>query len=248
MMRMGGPGMMLEQETSKPKSVGSTLARFWRYFRKYRLVLLGVAALVIVSTYIQVLIPDLLGQAIDCFITPATVKNVSTVAGTAAGAQAANTGCWYNVLPATSTVNDYIAGLGGLVLYTIGLFLLASVLTGLMFYLMTYAGQHVLRSIREELFRHIHKLSIGYFTKHEAGDVMSRITNDVDTIQQVLSFALVSVVQGVLLIVWIGFEMLRLNAVYALLALVVVPFMFLATLWFSSQARKAYRKVQIGRA
>jgi ATP-binding cassette subfamily B protein len=106
-----------------------------------------------------------------------------------------------------------------------------------MFYMMTYAGQNVLRNIRVEVFRHIHRLSVGYFTKHEAGDVMSRITNDADTIQQVLSFALVSVVQGALLIVWIAVQMLRMNVVYALLALVVVPFMFFATLWFSEQAR-----------
>src|SRR5207248_8344155 len=66
-----------------------------------------------------------------------------------------------------------------------------------------------------------------------------------DTIQQVLNFALVTVVQGVLLIVWIAAQMLTQNVVLALLALVVVPFMFVATLWFSSQARKAYRNVRV---
>ena len=247
MMRMGGPGMMLESETSKPTSVGATLRRFWRYFAKYRLILLVVGVLVVVSTYMQVLIPDLLGQAVDCYLTPATQKAFTGGAGAGLpGVQtgAAATNCWYGALPATATTNDYIVGLGGLVLFTVGLYLAASLLTGLTFYLMTFAGQHVLRNLREEVFRHIHRLSIGYFTKHEAGDVMSRITNDADTIQQVLNFALVSVVQGVLLIVWIAVQMLSLNWVYALLALVVVPFMFLATLWFSGQARKAYRKVR----
>ena len=110
---------------------------------------------------------------------------------------------------------------------------------------MTFAGQSVLRAMRVEVFAHIHRLSLGYYTRHEAGDVMSRITSDADTIQQVLSFALVSVVQGALLIVWIAAQMLRLNAAYALLALIVVPFMFMATLWFSSQARKAYRQVRL---
>lgn len=247
MMRMGGPGMMLESETSKPTSVGATLRRFWRYFAKYRLILLVVGVLVVISTYMQVLIPDLLGQAVDCYLTPATQKAFTGGAGAGLpGVQtgAAATNCWYGALPATATTNDYIVGLGGLVLFTVGLYLAASLLTGLTFYLMTFAGQHVLRNLREEVFRHIHRLSIGYFTKHEAGDVMSRITNDADTIQQVLNFALVSVVQGVLLIVWIAVQMLSLNWVYALLALVVVPFMFLATLWFSGQARKAYRKVR----
>lgn len=244
---MGNRDFMLKTEASKPRSAGATLLRFWSYFSKYRLVLLLVAVLVIASTYIQVLVPDLLGQAVDCYLTPATATafGSSNVPGLQAGSTPGTTStCWYAVVNPNATSNDYIAGLAGLVLYTVGLYVLASVLTGSMFYLMTYAGQHVLRNLREEVFGHIHRLSLGYFSKHEAGDVMSRITNDADTIQQVLNFALVSVVQGSLLIVWIAVEMLRLNFVYALLALVVVPFMFFATSWFSSQARKAYRTVR----
>jgi ATP-binding cassette subfamily B protein len=242
-----GPGAMLEQETSKPKAVRATLMRFWHYFSNYKLILLGVAALVIITTYGQVLVPDLLGQAVDCYIIPATQQTFRAEgAGGFGGAPAAvSTNCWYGTVPANATAQNYIDGLGGLVLLTIGLFVATSLLTGLMFFLMSYTGQHVLRNLRVQVFRHIHRLSIGYFTKHEAGDVMSRITNDADTIQQVLSFALVSVVQGALLIVWIAVQMLRLNVVYALLALVVVPFMFFATLWFSTQARKAYRKVRV---
>jgi len=241
---MGGPGAMLQGETSKPVSVGATLRRFWHYFGSYKAILLAVAVLVVGSTYVQVLIPDLLGQAVDCYITPATQQATGGGAGFAGAATNAASNCWYATLLAQATTSDYIAGLGGLVLLTIGLFVGASLLTGVTFYLMSYAGQHVLRNLRVAVFRHIHRLSIGYFTKHEAGDVMSRITNDADTIQQALSFALVSVVQGALLIVWIAAQMLRLNVVYALLALIVVPFMFLATLWFSGEARKAYRKVR----
>jgi ATP-binding cassette subfamily B protein len=71
---------------------------------------------------------------------------------------------------------------------------------------------------------------------------MSRITNDTETIQQALSFALVQVLSGILLIVWIAYNMFRENFAYALISLAVVPFMFLATLWLSGQARKAFRK------
>jgi ATP-binding cassette, subfamily B, multidrug efflux pump len=246
-MMLGNRDFMLRTEASKPSSVGDTLLRFWQYFSKYKIVLIVVAALVISSTYIQVLVPDLLGQAVDCYLTAATARALAGaggVASTAAGSTAGSANCWYAATSPNATNGDVIAGLASLVLYIVALYLLASLLTGAMFYLMTYAGQHVLRSLRVEVFRHIHRLSLGYFAKHEAGDVMSRITNDADTIQQVLSFALVSVVQGSLLIVWIAVQMLRLNTIYALLALVVVPFMFLATSWFSGQARKAYRIVR----
>ena len=137
-----------------------------------------------------------------------------------------------------------MTGLGGLVLLIAAMFLVSSLLTGLQFYLMTYAGQNVLRTIRTQVFAHIHRLSLGYYSKHEAGDVMSRITNDADTIQQAITFPLIGVVSGALLIVWIAFSMLATNLVLALVALSVTPVMFVATSWLSGQARKAFRQVR----
>jgi ATP-binding cassette subfamily B protein len=242
---MGGREQMFRAEVSKPQNVGVTLLRFWRYFSRYKAVLLAVAALILISTYLQVLVPEMTGQAVDCFLTPATRQALGgsfDFPGSEASAASAN--CWYAGLPSNATTGDYIAGLGGLVLLLVGLQIVGAALTGLTFFLMTYAGQNVLRLIRIEVFKHIHRLSLGYFTRHEAGDVMSRITNDADTIQQALSFALVSVVQGVVLIVWIAYNMLTKSWAYALISLAVVPFMFIATSWFSSQARKAYRNVR----
>ncbi|HEX7592789.1 MAG TPA: ABC transporter ATP-binding protein, partial [Anaerolineae bacterium] len=119
-----------------------------------------------------------------------------------------------------------------------------ALLTGLTFYLMNYAGQNVLRNLRVAVFAHVHRLSLGYFSKHEAGDVMTRITMDADTVQQAISFPLVSLMQGVLLIVWVTFTMLTISPVYAVISLLVTPLMFFATTWFSNQARKAFRKVR----
>ena len=61
--------------------------------------------------------------------------------------------------------------------------------------------------MRIEIFKHIHRLSLSYYAKNEAGDVMSRLTNDMDTLQQALSFALVQVVRGGMLIVWLVYVM-----------------------------------------
>lgn len=244
-MFMGGRDALLRTESSKPKSLRSTLARFWVYFSKYWYLLILVLILVVVSTYFQVLIPALTGQAVNCFLTPATQKAFGgvLVPGSGAAKDVASS-CWYTTIHPEWTSSDYIAGLGGLVLVMVGLFIASSVLTGAMFYTMTFVGQRVLRRMRVDVFQHIQRLSIGYYTKHEAGDVMSRITNDADSIQQAISFPLVSVVQGSLLIVWIAYVMLSASFVYALVSLAVVPFMFFATSWFSSQARKAYRTVR----
>lgn len=244
-MFMGGRDQLLQREAVKPKSVGATLTRFWEYFRSYWYILVGVLVLVVVSTWFQVLIPELTGQVVNCYLVPATqaALNPGSVP-TGSFGQAFGAGCTYTTVNPQWTQSDYIAGLGGLVLLMVGLFAGSSILTGSMFFLMTYAGQNVLRQMRVDVFRHIQRLSLGYYTKHEAGDVMSRITNDADSIQQAISFPLVSVVSGSLLIVWIAFTMLSQSLVYALVSLAVVPFMFVATSWFSGQARKAYRKVR----
>jgi ATP-binding cassette subfamily B protein len=234
---------MLGQEVSKPKSVGATLARFWTYFKRYRLGLLLVAVLVVAGTWMQVQTPDLIGQAVDCYLMPASTQALGVNLGAAEGASGSN--CWFDDVAADATTATLIAGLGKLMLIILALYVGAALVGGLQFYLMSWVGQHVLRKIRVDLFRHIHRLSLGFYAKQEAGDVMSRITNDTDTIQQVLGFALVHVVQGALLLVWIVYTMVSKSPVYALLSLVMIPFMYGATWWFSSQARKAFRQARV---
>jgi len=233
----GGPrDWLLQSEVRKPTAVRETLRRFAQYFRRFTPILLCVAALVVVGTYLQVSIPNLMGQAVDCYLSP--------VAATTTVANASAAHCWYSTLGSQATPAEYAAGLGGLVALIVGMFVASSLITGLQFFLMTYAGQSVLRALRVEVFAHIHRLSLGYYSKHEAGDVMSRITNDADTIQQAISFPLISVIQGSLLIVWIAYNMLRDSFALAIVALAVTPVMFGATSWFSGQARKAFRQVR----
>jgi ATP-binding cassette subfamily B protein len=124
------------------------------------------------------------------------------------------------------------------------LYVLGSVLTGLMFFSMTWAGQHVLRTLRTDVFKHLHRLHLGYYAEQEAGNLMSRITNDTETISLAINFALVNVAGGVLLLVWIGYNMLSKSLAFALLSMAVVPLMAVATIWFSSQARKAFRRTR----
>jgi ATP-binding cassette subfamily B multidrug efflux pump len=239
---------LLGIEVSKARDVRITLRRFWDYFRAYKLTLILVAIMVIIGTYTQVLIPDLTGQAVDCYLQPALAgqafgDGAGLALPAAANAEAASN-CWYTTIDPAATSAETIRGLGGLILLITGLFVATSLVSGIQFYLMTYAGQFVLRDMRHDIFQHIHRLSLGYFSRHEAGDVMSRLTNDTDTINQVIGFGLVSVVQGVLLIVWIVYTMFARSAAYALISLLTLPLMFLATQWFSNQARKAYRQAR----
>jgi ATP-binding cassette, subfamily B, multidrug efflux pump len=267
---MFGPDGMrriMSQETLKPRKVSETLRRFGSYFRPYIPVLLLVAGLIIVSTWAQVTTPELIGQTVDCYLSPVAASAIGVAPVSPAfpaGGQAAASNCWLSGAPQGLTqriilalhnaggfsitpemsMAERLTGLGRLILIVIGLYVTGAVLTGLTFYFMAWAGQRVLRTLRVDVFRHLHRLSLGYYTRHEAGDLMSRITSDTETIQQAINFALVNVLGGLLLLVWIGYNMLTRSLVFALLSLSVVPIMAVATLWFSSQARKAFRKTR----
>jgi ATP-binding cassette subfamily B protein len=219
-----GGRRLLEGEVSKPKNIVATLARFWQYFRRFWYGLAISMLLISAATWTQVTAPDYIGQAVDCYLFPR-----------------ADT-CWYAPITQDMGTDAKLAGLGGLVLGLIALFIAGSVLQGLAFFSMTWSGQNMLRRMRQDLFRQLHRLSLGYYAENEAGNLMSRITSDTDTIQQVLQFALLSVISGLLLMVWTMIKMLQMNSTYALLSLTVAPVMLVATLYFSSEARKAFRK------
>lgn len=266
----GNSRFLLRQEISKPKSAGQTLGRLAGYFKPFWPAFLLAGIFIIVSTWAQVTTPELTGQIVDCYLAPAAASGFegSPLAGDTA--QASQSSCWLaadgeadgitqwlikgaaNLLNmplasagATPDASLRVAGLGGATLILVALFVLNALLTGLTFYSMTWAAQHVLRSLRVAIFKHLHRLPIGYFVEHEAGDLMSRITNDSDTIQQALSFALMNVISGALLLGWIAYNMLRSNLPLALLSMIVTPLMLVATLWFSSQARKAFRRTRV---
>ncbi|MFO7683290.1 MAG: ABC transporter ATP-binding protein [Chloroflexota bacterium] len=237
-------------EKRKANSVGGTLKRLGRYFRPYTVALLVVMVVVIGSTYMQVLIPDLTGQIVDCYITPfaagstiqsETSANLPLDQLPIGQNQAFANNCTYTTPNLSATAAETISGIGGLSLLITGLYIGNAILSGLGFYLMSWAGFKVLRDLRAKVFVHVHRLSLGYFTRHEAGDVMSRFTNDIDTLAQVIGFGLLSVLQGGLLIVWTIYVMLEKSVPFAIISLLTLPLMFVATRWFSNQARKAFR-------
>jgi ATP-binding cassette subfamily B protein len=241
---------ILEQETSKPTRVAETLRRFVGYFKPYWFQYLIVLVMMVIGTWTQVTVPELIGQAVDCYLTPATTSAAASENAMMAEfldfeGSASGSNCWYDTPQAGWTTADYLQGLGILVLKLMGLFFLGAVTTGLMFYFMVWSGQHVLRTLREQVFSQINRLSVGYHVEHETGDTMSRVTNDADTIQQGMTFALIQVLSGVMLLVWVSYNMLTSSVPYALVAMAMIPAMAIATLWFSNQARKAFRRTRV---
>ena len=243
-------------ESSKARSVSSTLRRLWTYFRRYGLILILIAVAIVAGTYMQVLIPDLTGQVVDCYLAPYGAR---TLGGNLPGAvpledlpdsanlqeSSAATNCWFTTPDLNASAAETISGVGALALLIVGLYVGSSVLAGVQFYAMSWVGFHVLRDMQSNIFQQIHRLTLGFFSKNESGDIMSRVTNDIDAIQQVIGFGIISVLQGILLIGWIVIRMLQLNVPFSVITLSMLPIMFIVTRWFSGQARKAFRRARV---
>jgi len=112
------------------------------------------------------------------------------------------------------------------------------------FFGMIIVGNKVLFTLRTRIFERIQSLSLRFFDQHEAGDLMSRLTNDVDTIGQVLNAGLVRTLSSALLIVGIVIAMFSLNWQLALATFSILPLMFASSVLLSRRARHAFRKTR----
>ncbi len=109
---------------------------------------------------------------------------------------------------------------------------------------MARISQDALRRLRRDLFEHLQKLSIAFFDRHTAGELMSRLTNDIEAINQAVSQNVVSLVASVLSLLGILIAMFVLNPWLALAALLVVPIMFWFTQFIAKYTRKGFRDLQ----
>ncbi len=112
-------------------------------------------------------------------------------------------------------------------------------------WIMARISQDALRQVRRDLFGHLQSLSIQFFDQHTAGELMSRLTNDIDAINQTVSQNIVSLVASTLSMIGILIAMFVLNAWLALASLVVVPIMVWFADFVARYTRKGFRNLQL---
>ncbi len=127
-------------------------------------------------------------------------------------------------------------------------FLVAGVL-GLVFsYAQTYftgwTGERMLADLRNHLFRHLQRLSLGFYERNRAGVIISRLTNDVEALDQLVTDGVTSLVQNTLTLVGSAIVLFFLDWRLALATLTVMPAMTLATAIFRKRSGRAYRAVR----
>jgi len=138
-------------------------------------------------------------------------------------------------------VEGDIVYLGRMVALFLGLVMLTQVLAYARIYVMFWAGQNILYDLRLDLFKKLQTLSLTFFSGYKVGQLMSRLTNDVERLQELVTWATLAVVADLVNLVSIAFIMVKMNARLSLLAFVVLPIMALATGLWRVRARDAYR-------
>jgi ATP-binding cassette subfamily B protein len=139
--------------------------------------------------------------------------------------------------------ND-LPGLGQLVLLMIAVYLAASGVTYFYAYLMAAVAQRIVRDLRADLFEQLQSLPLRYFDSHTHGELMSRLTNDIENISNVLNESVTQLISSVLSILGVGIVMFIINVQLAIVSLVILPIMAVISRWVAKRTRIGFRRQQ----
>ncbi len=127
----------------------------------------------------------------------------------------------------------------------LGALTLAFLLNYIQVYALQYTGLKIVSSMRLEVFRHLQRLSLSFFDKNPIGRLVTRVTNDMDALNEMYTAVLVNLFKDVFLLAGIIIVMLKMNVRLALVSFAMLPVIFTVTAIFRKKARDAYRAVRV---
>jgi ATP-binding cassette subfamily B protein len=137
-----------------------------------------------------------------------------------------------------------LPGLARLIGLMLIVYLGGAATTWLQIYLMASASQRTIRDIRNDLFAHFQTLSLRYIDQRTHGELMSRLTNDVENVSRVLSESVTQLISSVISIIGVAIVMFVINVRLAVVSLVILPLMALISQWIARHTRQGFRQQQ----
>jgi len=141
--------------------------------------------------------------------------------------------------------NKELAGLARLALLYFTVLLVQMSFIFFQTYLTQKIGQKVMYDMRNQIFAHLQRLPLSFFDKNPVGRLVTRATNDVETLNSMLSSGVVTIFGDIFVLVGIIAMMLIFNWQLALLSFTVLPLIFAASFWFRVHVRESFRKVRL---
>ena len=235
----GGLGMTLPAE--KAKDFKGTFRRLLRRLRPERLVIAVVLGLAVVSVFFQVLGPWLLGQATNVIfggvvgqMIPPGVSKEQAIEGLRAQGENAQAD-----MLASMTLTDGVdfTQLGRIIALVVVVYFVSSVFSWGQNYLMAGVTQRMMYRLREDVDLKLGRLPLKYFDTHPRGDLLSRVTNDIDNIATTMQQTMTQAITSIMTVLGVLGMMLWISPVLALVSLLTVPLSFAVTLFIAKRSQ-----------
>lgn len=201
--------------TEKAKDFSGTFARLFRYLKPYYWSLLVVVIFAIASTIFAIIGPKILSKATDKLIAGISAKIQNTG------------GIDFTYINKT-------------LLLLLGLYLLSMLFNYVQSWITSGISQKVAYSLRKDIAEKIDRLPLSFFDKHASGDILSRITNDVDTIAQSLNQSMAQIITSTVTVVGVVIMMFTISWQLTLIALAILPVTFGILGMVMSRSQKYY--------
>jgi len=216
---------MAQEEEVLGKAYDSRLmARLLKYLRPYRWQVAIALVSIVLKSFADVLGPYLTKVAIDRYLAPA---------------KGASSGIWSWLSPRA------ITGIAQIAAIYVGLLVFSFLLEFLQTYYMQWTGQKVMFDLRRQIFRHLQRLHVAFFDKNPVGRLVTRVTTDVDALNEMFTSGVVSIFEDLFVLFGILGVMLCMNWKLALITFAVLPFIVVATKIFRDRVRDSYRRIRV---
>jgi ATP-binding cassette subfamily B protein len=204
----------------KPRNFKQTMRTLLQYLKPYRTAIIFTLVLSIVSTIFSIIGPKLMGNA--------TTKLFEGVVGKIGG---------------TGTGIDF-SYIGNIVLILLGLYVLSSICFYITGWIMTNISMKMTYDLRKKIAEKINHLPLKYFDKMSHGEVLSRVTNDVDTMSNSLNQAMTQIISSLVMIVGVLVMMFTISWLMTIVALVIIPVSLMFVMFITKRSQKYFRKQQ----
>jgi ATP-binding cassette, subfamily B, multidrug efflux pump len=200
------------------------MKRLLRYLRPYRFKVMIALASIILKAMADVLGPFLTMVAVDRYLAPANQSS-----------------SWLS----RRLSPQPIVGIAQIAAIYVGLIIFSFLLEYLQTYYMQWAGQMVMFDLRSEIFRHLQRMHIGFYDKNPVGRLVTRVTTDVDALNEMFTSGVVSIFEDIFVLAGILAIMLCVDWKLALITFAVLPLIAYATKQFRDRVRDSYRRIRV---
>src|SRR5580692_2788889 len=212
-----------EEEVLGKAYDGRLMRRLLTYLRPYKWHVVVALAAIILKSVLDVLGPFLTKIAIDKYLAKST-----------------NSHSWIGDRLSSAPLTG-IAQIGGLY---VGILIFTFTLEFIQTYLMQWTGQKVMFDLRKQIFRHLQFMHVGFFDKNPVGRLVTRVTTDVDALNEMFTAGVVSIFEDVFVLAGIIAIMMKMNWKLALITFAVLPLIIYATMIFRDKVRDSYRRIR----